>query len=195
MDRRLSLQSPRFELATFATLAAVMLITRTHSLSHVVHLPDTSLASFFVLGYFVRRPMAFAGLFALGFAIDVVKIYVLGGSGFCFTPAYWMLLPAYGVMWFAGRFVAERLGERLSALFAAAALLVISAFVSNLFSSGGFYFLGGRYPDPTIAEFLPRIQRYFPGTLLATLLWSGVAAVLYAALITARPGLRDGAAK
>jgi hypothetical protein len=27
-------------------------------------------------------------LFALGFAIDVVVIYGLGGSGFCFTPAY-----------------------------------------------------------------------------------------------------------
>jgi hypothetical protein len=190
MDRPLSLSSPRFELAVFALLAAVMLITRTHSLSHLVHLPDTSLASFFVLGYLIRRPAAFAGLFGLGFAIDVWKIYVMGGSGFCFTPAYWMLLPAYGVMWFAGRFVAARFAQRLSALLPAAVLLVGAAFVSNLFSSGGFYFLGGRYPDPTPAEFLPRLQKYFPGTLLATLLWSGVGVAAYAALQTARPELR-----
>jgi hypothetical protein len=192
-----SLPSPsvRFELAIVALLAAVMLITRTHSLSNLVHLPDTSLASFFVLGYLVRQPLAFAGLFLLAFAIDVVVIYVMGGSGFCFTPAYWMLVPAYGVMWFAGRFAAERLGARLSALPATIALLAGAAFVSNLLSSGGFYFLGGRYDDPTMAGFLPRIQRYFPGTLLATLLWSGVAAAVYAALLAARPGLRGGTAK
>lgn len=194
-SRSLPTPTASFELATLALLAAVMLITRTHSLSNLVHLPDTSLASFFVLGYFVRRPLAFAGLFLLGFAIDVVVIYLMGGSGFCFTPAYWMLLPAYGVMWFAGRFAAERLGARLSALPATIALLVGATLVSNLLSSGGFYFLGGRYDDPTIAGFLPRIQRYFPGTLLATLLWSGVGAAVYAALRAFRPGLGTSAAK
>jgi hypothetical protein len=192
---RLPLSSARVEMAIVALLAAVMLITRTHSLSNLVHLPDTSLASFFVLGYLVRRPLAFAGLFLLGFAIDVVVIYVIGGSGFCFTPAYSMLVPAYGVMWFAGRFAAERLGERLSALPATILLLAGAAFVSNLLSSGGFYFLGGRFGDPTIAGFLPRIQRYFPGTLLATLLWSGVGAAAYAAVRVLRPDVRTGAAK
>lgn len=195
MDRRLSLSSPRFDLIVFAILAAVMLVTRTHSLSHVVHLPDTSLASFFVLGYLVRRPAAFGGLFALGFAIDVWKIYVMGGSGFCFTPAYWMLLPAYGVMWLAGRFVAEKFGDRVTALLPAAVLLLVATFISNLFSSGGFYFLGGRYPDPTVAEFLPRLQKYFPGTLLATLLWSGVGAAAYIALLVVRPELRRATAR
>jgi hypothetical protein len=190
MDRRLSLPSARFDLAIFAALAAAMLITRTHSLSNLVHLPDTSLASFFLLGCLVRRPIAFAGLFVLGFAIDIVVIYVMGGSGFCFTPAYWMLVPAYGVMWIAGRFVAERFDKRLSALPAAVVLLTGATFVSDLFSSGGFYFLGGRFEDPTIAGFLPRIQRYFPGTLLATLLWSGVGAALCAAILAMRPDLR-----
>ena len=195
MDRRLPISTPRFELSVLALLAAVMLITRTHSLSQVMHLPDTSLASFFLLGYLVRRPGAFFGLFGLGFAIDVFKIYVLGGSGFCFTPAYWMLLPAYGVMWFAGRFVAGRFGERLSALLPAAVLLLLATLVSELFSSGGFYFLGGRFADPSLAEFMPRLQRYFPGTLLATLLWSGVGAAAYVAVLVARPDLRRAKAK
>jgi len=128
-------------------------------------------------------------------AIDVFKIYVLGGSGFCFTPAYWMLLPAYGVMWFAGRFVAGRFGERLSALLPAAVLLLLATLVSELFSSGGFYFLGGRFADPSLAEFMPRLQRYFPGTLLATLLWSGVGAAAYVAVLVARPDLRRAKAK
>ena len=181
----------RFELCVFALLALVMLVTRTHSLSNVLHLPDTSLASFFVLGFLVRRPVAFAGLFGLSFAIDVVMIGLLGQSDFCFTPAYWMLVPAYGVMWLAGRFAELRLGARPAALPAMAVLLVSATLVSELFSSGGFYFLGGRFAEPTMAEFWPRLARYFPPTLWATLGWSGLAATGYALLLAVRPKLRQ----
>ncbi|MEW9856354.1 hypothetical protein [Novosphingobium sp. M1R2S20] len=189
MNRHLSTRSPRFEFVAFCALTLVMLTTRSHALSDVVHLPDTSLASFFLLGFLVRRASAFAGLFLFGFAIDVWTIFVMGGSGFCFTPAYWMLLPAYGVMWFAGRVVADGFGEERSALAAGIALLIAATLVSKLLSSGGFYFLGGRYPDPTIAEFLPRLERYFPGTLFATLLWSGIGATVYAVYKAAQPRL------
>lgn len=180
----------RFQLSVFAIIAFVMLVTRTHSLSNVLHLPDTSLASFFVLGFLVQRAIAFAALFLLGFAIDLVVITYFGQSDFCFTPAYWMLVPAYGVMWLAGRFAQARLGERVAALPAIAILLVAATFISELFSSGGFYFLGGRYPDPTLAEFLPRIARYFPPTLWATLVWSGLAAAGLALMLVLRPDLR-----
>jgi hypothetical protein len=81
MNRRLSPHSRSFQLATFAVLAAVMLVTRTHSLSNLVHLPETSLASFFVLGYLVRQPLGFAALFLLAFGIDVVTINVLVARG------------------------------------------------------------------------------------------------------------------
>lgn len=179
----------RFDLAVFGLLALVMLVTRTHSLSNVMHLPDTSLASFFVLGFLVRRAAAFAGLFLLGFAIDVTVIGWFGQSSFCFTPAYWMLVPAYGTMWLAGRFAAEKLGDRVSALPPTIALLVLATFVSELFSSGGFYFLGGRFADPTLAGFMPRLARYFPPTLYATLLWTGTAAIAHALLAATRPAL------
>jgi len=180
----------RFQLSVFGMIALVMLVTRTHSLSNVLHLPDTSLASFFVLGFLVRRAIAFAALFSLGFAIDLIVIAYFGQSDFCFTPAYWMLVPAYGVMWLAGRFAQGRLGERFAALPATAMLLVAATLVSELFSSGGFYFLGGRYPDPTLSEFLPRLARYFPPTLWATLGWSGLAGAAFALLLVIRPDLR-----
>ena len=189
MIRSTALQFNRFELTVFGILAAVMLLTRSHALTHLVHIPSTALASFFVLGYFVRRFTAFAGLFALGYASDIVSMSVLGVSDFCYTPAYAMLVPAYAVMWLAGRY-ATRMPERLQSLPVIAVLLVAATFVSHLFSSGGFYFLGGRYPDPTIAEFLPRFARYFPSNLLSSLLWSGVAVALWALLLTARPELR-----
>lgn len=192
---RPAIRNSRFDLAVFGMLALVMLVTRTHSLSNVMHLPDTSLASFFVLGFLVRRAAAFAGLFLLGFAIDVTVIGWFGQSDFCFTPAYWMLVPAYGTMWLAGRFGARKLGDKAAALPALVALVAGATFVSELFSSGGFYFLGGRFADPTIAGFMPRLARYFPPTLYATLLWTGTAAGIHALLAASRPGLLQKARK
>ncbi|MEJ2457720.1 MAG: hypothetical protein P8Y58_06040 [Novosphingobium sp.] len=189
MTRSTALQFSRFELTVLGILAAVMLLTRSHAVTHLVHIPSTALASFFVLGYFVRRFTGFVGLFALGYAIDVVSISMLGVSNFCYTPAYAMLVPAYATMWLAGRYAAG-MPERLQSLPGMAALLVAATFVSHLFSSGGFYFLGGRYPDPTIAEFLPRIARYFPFSLMSSLMWSGVVVAFWALLLTARPDLR-----
>ena len=178
----------RFDTVLFAVLACIMLATRPHLLDQYFHMPDTSWASFFVMGYYMRARWAFPALFALGFAIDVVVIYVLGGSGYCFTPAYWMLVPAYGAMWLAGRFAARHLEARLSMLPALAALVAVAAFAAHLFSSGGFYFLGGRYAEPTLTEFWPRIQTYFPGNLLAVLIWTGIAAACHALWLAARRG-------
>ncbi len=168
-----------FDLSLFIVLALVMLITRSHSLSQFVHLPETSLATFFVAGFYIYPRLAMPALFLLGFAIDLVVINYMGVSNFCFTPAYWMLLPAYGVMWFAGRMVAHKFGASLASLPAIIITVCVAAFISNLFSSGGFYFLGGRFDDPSLSGFLPRIARYFPGTLLSTVTWTGVAAVCH----------------
>lgn len=179
----------RPDLALFGVLAFIMLVTRTHSLSNVMHLPDTSLASFFVGGFFLRRAIGFAGLFLLAFAIDVTVIGWFGQSSFCFTPAYWMLVPAYVTMWLAGRVGADKLGAEPSSLLGLLALVSVATLVSELFSSGGFYFLGGRFADPTFAGFLPRLARYFPPTLLATMLWTGAAAGIYALFASARATL------
>jgi hypothetical protein len=172
-------------LFVFIALALVMLITRTHSLSQVVHLPDTSLASFFIAGFYIRSRLAMPALFALGFAIDVVMITVMGTSGFCFTLAYAMLLPAYGLLWAAGRLAAARLGGSLPMI---AGLLAVAVLGSEMLSSGGFYFLSGRFAEPTLAGFLPRLLRYFPLTLISALGWGAVAAMAHglALLIGAR---------
>jgi len=186
-------RNTRFELSVFGIIALIMLATRSHSLSQLIHVPDTSLASFFVLGFFVPRILGFAALFLLGFVIDVTVINWFGQSDFCFTPAYWMLVPAYGVMWAAGRLAQSWLGTQGRVLPGMTALLASAAFVSDLLSSGGFYFLGGRFVDPTVTEFLPRIGRYFPTTLWATLGWSGLAAAAFALLFSVRPELRPAA--
>lgn len=170
----------RKDTGILALLAVLMLATRPHVLDQYLHMPDTSWASFFVLGYFVQSRLAFPALFTLGFVIDVVVIYMFGGSGFCFTFAYWMLLPAYGAMWLAGRFAAHRLPVKGSSLPFMAVLATAAAFAAHCFSSGGFYLLSGHFANPTLADFMLRVERYFPGNLLAMWVWLGVAALAYA---------------
>lgn len=171
----------QFDAVLLAALACLMLATRPYSFSQYVHLPETSLASFFVAGFYIRSRLAFPALFALGLAIDVVTIHVMGGAGSCFTFAYWMLLPAYGAMWLAGRFGAARIGMRPVLLPVLMAVLCGATLVSNLFSSGGFYFLSGHFTEASFTGFLPRLERYFPGTLAATLSWAGIAVIVHSA--------------
>jgi hypothetical protein len=180
-------QRYRFDLALFGALALVMLATRTHSLSQYVHLPDTSWASFFIAGYYIRSRLVFPALFLLALVIDLAVIGLTGGSSFCFTPAYWMLLAAYGAMWLAGRFAQARLDTNFAVLPKLLLLICGATLAADLLSSGGFYWLSGRFADPTIAEFVVRTQRYFPGTLVATLLWAGVAAACHTAVVMLKP--------
>ena len=183
----------RFDLAVFAALAAVMLATRTHSLSQIVHLPDTSLASFFAAGYYIRARAAFPALFALGFAIDLVMIRLLSTPDFCFTIAYALLVPAYGVMWAAGRWAHGRLAPKPAALPAVSATICVASLGAEIIASGGFYAFSGRFADPTLAGFGIRLLHYYPYTLLAALTWTGAAAATHVAVLQLRQLLRAGA--
>lgn len=179
----------RFDLAVFAALALVMLITRTHSLSQVVHLPDTSWASFFVAGYYIRSKHAFPALFLLAFAIDLVMIRVFGTPDFCFTVAYLLLAPAYGAMWLGGSWARRQLAPTAASLPMLLVVLCGATLVADLISSGGFYMFGGRFAQPTLAGFLPRLVHYFPMMLIATLGWTAVAVLAEALVIYLRPDL------
>jgi hypothetical protein len=163
-------------------LALVMLITRPQWLDLSFHLPDTSLAIFFLAGFYVRPRLAFPLLLLLAIAIDFISLGGKVGPSSCFTPAYWMLVLSYGAMWLAGLFGRGAFGARLSALLALVLLLAGASFVAKLFSSGGYYWLSGKFSDPTLTEFLARMARYFPDTLAATLLWAGISVVVHAAL-------------
>ena len=57
---------------------------------------------------------------------------------------------------------------------------------SELFSSGGFYFFGGRYVDPTLAEFSVRLAKYFPKMLSSFGFWIGIAAAVHVAFALVR---------
>lgn len=152
-------------------LAALIIITRGDHFASLNNLPSASLAVFFLAGLYLRPKWIFAALLALCVAIDFYVITFNGVSSFCVTPSYAFLLPAYGVLWLAGRWFNDKYSFSVKALLPLVGSVAVSAMISELFSSGGFYFFGGRYADPTFAVFGERLMKYFPQQLEGIGFW------------------------
>lgn len=172
-------------------LVLAMILTRAHTFSSLQHFPETSWAVFFLAGVFLTRAWWFAAYCALAAGIDYVAITYGGVSSFCVTPAYAMLLPCFAALWLGGRWYALGHRDHLSSLPRLGLAVLVSAFAAELFSSGGFYFLGGRFAEPTLTEFIPRLVMYFPGGLAAMALYVAVAALGYSAFTVSRSSDAD----
>lgn len=177
----------RHQLCVALLLVALMAVTRSHHFAGIAQLPDASWAAFFLAGVYLRRAsvFTFVVLTVLATTIDWIAINLAGVSDFCVTPAYAMLLPAYAALWLGGRWYSRRHVTSLTTLPALTAAVIASAAVAELCSSGGFYFFGGRFTEPTLVEFLPRLVKYFPSMLGAMTLYVTLAALLHALLAAA----------
>lgn len=172
-------------------LALCMAATRSDHFAGELHLPDASAAVFFLAGVYLRPMWIAAALLVEAALIDYAAIAFGGVSSFCISPAYGFLLPAYGALWLAGRWYAVRHRLAFSTLLPLAASVVIGGLVSDLFSSGGFYFFSGGF-EPNLAEFGARIARYFPSSLATLAFYVAVAAIVHAAFGAVRlSGARD----
>lgn len=160
-------------------LAALIIVTRGHHFASINSLPSASLAVFFLAGLYLRPAIMFPALLALCTGLDLYSVYFQGVSNFCVTPAYGFLLPAYGSMWLAGRWFAKQYSFSTKAILPLVGSATVAGALSELFSSGGFYFFGGRYPDPTIVEFGARLLKYAPRQFENISFWLAVAAVVH----------------
>lgn len=173
-------------------LAVVMLVTRSQHFATFTHLlPDASVAVFFMAGFYAQSRLLFPALCVLGVAIDAVAINLAGVSSFCVTPSYIMLIPAYGVMWMGGRWLSHNAQQNLSGLAKLVGVAALSSFASDLISSGSFYFFGGRFAEPTLAGFLPRLQLYTPPAMAWAMTYIGIAAMVHVMLVKLSTQHRD----
>ncbi len=183
--------SARNQLVTGLALAAVMAATRSHHFASLSHLPDASWAVFFLAGVYLRPAWTLPALFALAAFLDFAAVNWQGVSSFCVSPAYVALIPAYGALWFGGRWFAGRHSVKPIALLWLVASVLVSVSVCELISSGSFYFFSGRFAEPTLAEFAGRILRYLPSSLSSTVLWIAVAAIVHVAILSTRDTARS----
>ena len=175
-----SLSGSRFAVL-FAALALVMLSTRFKHFGDVMHLPDASMAVFFVGGLLLRRHWAFSVFVLLAVAVDEVSIHYAGISDFCVTAAYAFLPLAYAVLWYGGRLYTAHLSARTWPLLGAFGVALLSAALSFAISNGSFYWLGGRYEHPHASEYVARLWVWGPLFLRTTLSYVAVALLAYAA--------------
>lgn len=178
--------SHRNQLAIGIALAALMIATRGQHFATLHNLPGASWAVFFLAGVYLRPVWALPALLGLTWFLDFAAFTWGGASGFCLTPAYAFLLPAYGSLWLAGRWYAGRHRVAWGTLAPLAVAVVAGAAVCELFSSGGFYFFSGRFTEPTLAEFGARLAKYFPSYLGSLVFYVAVAAVVHTLLVLAR---------
>ncbi|MEW5889155.1 MAG: hypothetical protein AB1768_08880 [Pseudomonadota bacterium] len=172
--------SNRWQLAIGCALLALMIATRGHHFPTVKQaLPSASWAAFFLAGIYLR-PVWALGLFLAGAALlDYIAIFRNGVSSFCVSPAYAALVAAYGALWAAGRWYAARHAFKPATLVPLAVAVVVGALVCELISSGSFYFFSGRFADPTLAQFAPRLTRYFPSSLTSLSFWVAAAGLVH----------------
>lgn len=172
--------SKRSQLAVGVVLVLLMAMTRGSHFS-LVNLPSASWAVFFLAGVLLRPRWVFPLLFLQASAMDIMSVGWINAGHHCMTVAYWMLVPAYGALWLGGRLYARWHRDQLQTLLVLVPTVLTSALVCQLFSSGGFYFFSGRYPDPTLVGMLERIATYYPQYLSSLALYVGMATFIYAA--------------
>lgn len=146
-------------------LVALMAFTRGHHFSTINHLPSASLAVFFLAGLYISSKWLLPILFAEAALLDYAAITFGGVSSFCVSPAYVMLLPAYGTLWFAGQWYAKQYQFGWPTLLPLSLSVIFATAVSQILSGGGFYFFSGRYTEPTFSEYGERFVTYFPSAL------------------------------
>jgi hypothetical protein len=169
-------------IALFLVLAAVMAATRFKHFGDLLHLPDASMAVMFLGGLYLRRHLAFVLFMALAVLLDWVSIRYAGVSDFCVTAAYAFLPVAYAVLWYGGRFYAGRLKNSAASLAGALGVALACTALSFAISNGSFYWLGGRYAEPHVAEYVARLWQWGPLFVRTTMTYVVVALAVHALL-------------
>lgn len=181
----LSLTS-RQQLTIGIALALLMALTRSHHWATLNALPDASWAVFFLAGVYLRALWVAPAMILGAALVDYVAITWGGVSSFCISPAYWLLVPAYGALFLAGRVYASHHRLSWSALPWLMGSVLAGAVLAELFSSGGFYFFSGRFAEPSLGEFIPRLVKYFPSMLSTMAAYLGLAAAIHVAVASLR---------
>ncbi len=175
----MSFLTSRQQILVGIALALLMALTRSHHWATLHALPDASWAVFFLAAIYLRSYWAAPVLMLEAALVDYLAITWGGVNGFCVSPAYWFLIPAYGALFLAGRAYAHHLRLAWSSLPWLLACALAGAGLAELFASGGFYFFSGRFAEPSLAEFIPRLVKYFPAMLSSMALYLGLAAVVH----------------
>lgn len=173
---------------------AIILLTVLMAATRIEHFgisriaPDASTGVFFLAGLLIGNPLWLVAFLAEALALDVTAIQVVGVDPACISFGYAMMIPAYGALWLAPRFLREDFRSNFAGFAKLALACTAGLAVFFVFSNVGYYFGGGYYTSLSVAEYTSRVAQYFPSYLVTTLLYAaaGVGVVVAGAVVTAR---------
>ena len=161
-------------LLTAAAIAFFMLLTRGSHVLTQVSLPDASIILFLLSGLYLRRAAWFAAFFVLATIIDFGAAALDPAQGFCLTKGYWGLIPAYGVMWLGGLYLAKTTDAFATKNLAAYSLVsAFTSFMAFVISTQTYYLFSGRFPAQGLIESMRHGWEYLPS-------WMGFSAMYFA---------------
>jgi len=190
----------------FVALAVSMAATRFDHFGSAISLPDASYAIFFLGGLYMARlartsVASFAALIIETNLIDYYATSVQGISDWCMTPAYWFLIPTYGSLWYAGRWLAlhshsarspkdgdtsrwlaMRHAMKGRGLIGLALVAWAACSFAFMFSNATFYIFSERFADMSAAEYVSRVAQYYGSYVLFALLYIACAVALHMAI-------------
>lgn len=175
----------RFHVVVLALLALLMAATRYHHFGSALHLPDASLAVFFAAGFYLRQRWPLALLLGEAALIDYLATGASGAGGWCISPAYPFLIPAYAAMWLGGRWYSARNETGWPAVAALVTALAIAGSAAFLISNGSFYLLSGKFPDLSWAQFAARAALYYWPYLSSAFVYLALIALVHALVVAA----------
>ncbi len=173
----------------FALLAAFMLATRFSHFGSTLALPDASLAIFFLGGMFLAQSarlstVAFVALIVEAGLIDLYATSVQGVSDWCFTPAYWFLIPTYGSLWMVGRwfYLYHALQGNHAVQGKGMLMLVLAAWAANsfafVFSNVTFYLFAEHFTEMSIVEYAANVSQYYVSYVSVAMLYIACAVAM-----------------
>ena len=159
-------------------LVVLMAATRSHHFDSLTHLPDASLAVFILAGFYLPL-IAFPTLLLVAGVADYFAFNYVGINDWCFTPAYWFLVPTYAVLFYAGRFFSKRYQFTWRGLMEFAAIAAGATSVAFLISNASFYLLAGYFEKMSALEYVGSVAQYFMPYQVSALMYLSIAAVLH----------------
>jgi hypothetical protein len=153
-------------------LITLMAVTRFDHFGSAFSLPDASLAIFFLAGLSYGGVWFFALLLLEAGIIDFLAITQFSVSDYCISPAYLFLIPAYAVMWFAGRYSKAFESFQLANLVKIVGLAAVATTTAFALSNGSFYFLSDRIETASWTHFAGQFAHYYPPYLISTLCYA-----------------------
>jgi len=165
-------------------LLIVLLATRWGHFGTALSLPDASLAVFLLGGLWLGHWAFFAGLMVAAFGVDLALARSATEAGWCLTPAYWGLVPTYGVLWLAGRWLAVGERAREAGLYTLVSAAAVS--VAFVLSNVSFWAYSGHFADMGALEYAFAVARYYPPYLGGAALYLALGWVVHQMLAARR---------